>query len=117
MAEFYLKQKGILIKLDEQGENLRIQDQTFYVFNNYSGPYTKADDSGYQILVNWRKAKFKVVSITDVMEGKVAEHNFRDRLVFVGAYAPSLKDQFLTPLSRTSEGGSPRRLHGKLLRS
>ncbi|WP_013334934.1 CHASE2 domain-containing protein [Gloeothece verrucosa] len=112
LAEFYLKQKGILIKLDEQGENLRIQDKTFYVFNNYSGPYTKADDAGYQILVNWRKAKFKVVSITDVIEGKVAEQNFRDRLVFVGAYAPSLKDQFLTPLSRTSESGSPRRLHG-----
>ncbi|MGH2414897.1 MAG: CHASE2 domain-containing protein, partial [Microcystaceae cyanobacterium] len=111
LAETYLKGEGISGQLDEKKENLQIRDKFFYVFNNWSGPYVRADDSGYQILVNWRKAKFKMVSIREVMEGSVSPEIFRDRLVVVGSYAPSLKDQFLSPLSRTIDG-SPRRLHG-----
>ncbi|ACK73720.1 putative Chase2 sensor protein (plasmid) [Gloeothece citriformis PCC 7424] len=119
LTEVYLKHKKISLRLDDKQENLLIErrignqiiEKIFYVFNDFSGPYVNTDDSGYLILVNWRKAKFKVVSITDVMEGKVSSGTFRDRLVFVGAYAPSLKDQFLTPLS-LYDNGSPRRLHG-----
>jgi CHASE2 domain-containing sensor protein/anti-sigma regulatory factor (Ser/Thr protein kinase) len=83
---------------------LKLGKVTFYPFKGNDGGYANETDSGYQILLNWRGAagSFKHVSIAEVMEGKIYPNLFRDRMVLIGAYAPSLNDTVLTPFVKRS---------------
>jgi CHASE2 domain-containing sensor protein len=79
----------------------------FRYFSGWEGPYVGEAAGGFQILNNWRRANFEFYSVTDVMTGKVSSEVFGDRLVLIGAYAPSLKDMLPTPLN-----SDYRRMHG-----
>lgn len=113
LAKRYLEGKGAKIDGIERNNefHLKVNNTVFWKFRNFSGPYTRADEGGYQILVNWRKSDFKVVTVSDILDNKIAPSQFKDRIVIVGAYAPSLNDQFLTPLN-PEWSGSPRRIDG-----
>ena len=54
---------------------------------------------GYQILLNYRGGleKFHNISLTEVLENHIPEDFLRARLVFIGAKAPSLNDNYSTP--------------------
>ncbi|WP_239005524.1 CHASE2 domain-containing protein [Gloeothece citriformis] len=111
LAFTYLeKQKGIKPEAGEK-KALKLGKATFFLFSNPSGPYTQADDGGYQIFFNWRKIKFHVVSVSDVLAQKNISGLFDNRIVIIGSYAASKKDQFLTPFSRTLSD-SPREMFG-----
>ncbi len=54
---------------------------------------------GYQILLKYRGGleKFPHISIAEVLENRILDDFMRDRLVFTGAKAPSLNDNYATP--------------------
>ncbi|GFE69082.1 CHASE2 domain-containing protein [Chroococcus sp. FPU101] len=91
--------------------HLKVNQTVFWKFFNFTGAYVTADDGGYQSLVKWRKSDFRVVKVSDILENKVAPKLFKDRIVIIGAYAPSLNDQFLTPLN-PEWFGAPRKING-----
>lgn len=73
--------------------------------NAYTGPYQYQTHEGYQILMNYRKGSngdiresFQRVSLGDVLEGKVADSEIRDKLILIGLVAKSSRiDIFETP--------------------
>jgi adenylate cyclase len=113
LAQRYLEQQKAKIETIERNNELhiKINNTMFWKFRNYTGAYVRADEGGYQVLLNWRKSNFMVVSVSDVLENKVSPLVFKGRIVIIGAYAPSLNDQFLTPLN-PEWFGSPRRIYG-----
>lgn len=98
-------------------EFLQLGPTVFYPFEANDGGYVRADAGGYQILLNYRGAPghFPIVSVTDVLTGRVEADLLRDRVVAVGPLAPSLNDFFYTPYSQSLWGGflrSPERMSG-----
>jgi adenylate cyclase len=69
------------------------------------GGYVRADSGGHQLLINYRRnaQPFPIVSMTEVMEDRIPKDFMRDRIVFVGVTAISLKDTFITPLDVGSQ--------------
>jgi adenylate cyclase len=45
---------------------------------------------------------FEVLSLCDVLDGKIPPAAFRDCAVFVGAYAPGMQDAYSTPIDRSN---------------
>lgn len=101
LALFYLKTKGVEPKNYSQNPNyMRLGDGVFVPLKAWSGGYAKIDDLGYQILLNYRGPRIaKKVSIGEVLSGNLNPSLVRDKIVLIGATAPSLKDVFLTPYS------------------
>lgn len=58
------------------------------------GGYVHADAGGNQVLIHFRSGHqpFQIVSLQEVMQGKVADHLIRDRIVLIGITANSIKD-------------------------
>ena len=46
---------------------------------------------------------FEVISLCDVLDGKIPPAAFRDCAVFVGAYAPGMQDAYSTPIDRSEQ--------------
>ncbi|MBE9041229.1 CHASE2 domain-containing protein [Oscillatoriales cyanobacterium LEGE 11467] len=67
------------------------------------GGYVGRKKGGYQVLLNFRGGidRFDTISMTDVLENRIPSDLMRDRIIFVGATADSLKDIFLTPYNET----------------
>jgi adenylate cyclase len=74
-------------------------------FESNDGGYVRADTGGHQIQINYRRNKqpFRTVSMMEVMEDRIPKDLMRDRIVFVGVTAISLKDTFVTPLDFGSQ--------------
>ncbi len=98
-ALIYLKKQGI--KADSANGALSIKGAVFTPLQKNDGGYVRTDSDGYQIMLNFRNPSqsFTKVSITDVLSGKVSSNLLRDRIVLVGATAPSFNDRFATPYS------------------
>jgi CHASE2 domain-containing sensor protein len=101
VAHRYLKQEGIEATAAPTGE-LQLGGVIFPRFGANDGGYIRADDAGYQILLNWRSPPqaFRTISVTEVLENQIPADLFKNRIVLIGAYAPSLKDYLATPFSR-----------------
>ncbi len=71
---------------------------------NY-GAYRKEDDKGYQVMIRYRgkSRSFQHIRASDVIDGKFAPEQFRDRAVLIGVTAESLKDSFATPVTADEE--------------
>jgi adenylate cyclase len=102
LALMYLEQAKLELEvLDPKRKIYRMGKAIFHPLTEKDSGYVRGDTSGYQILLNYRGHidKFVQVPLRDVLENKVPADIFRDRLVFVGATTPSLKDIFATPYS------------------
>ena len=97
----YLAKQEIKPHSTEQGW-LQLENTIFLPFRANSGGYIQTDESGYQILLNWRscQAPFPQVSVTEVLENRIAKDLFQNRIVLVGNKAMSVKDIFFTPYSQ-----------------
>ncbi|MEG4206996.1 CHASE2 domain-containing protein [Microcoleus sp. Pol7_A1] len=73
---------------------LQLGKGVFQPFQPNDGAYVRADSRGYQILANLRGARgrFRTVSMSDVLSGKVPADFVRSRAVLIGSTAPSLRD-------------------------
>jgi adenylate cyclase len=111
VSELYLKAEGIAP--DPNAPYLRLGKATFMPFQANDGGYVRADDAGYQTLINFRgiENRFHTVSVTDVLNGRVESDLMRDRIVLIGATAPSLRDVFYTPYS-SAWGKPPEQMTG-----
>jgi hypothetical protein len=96
----YLKPLGIEPELTPSGQ-IEIGHTVFNRLKNNAGGYRNADTSDYQILLNYRSRAnvAKLVSVTDVLAGKIDPALVKDRIVLIGYTAPSVKDGFYTPYS------------------
>lgn len=101
--------KSALMYLEKEGINLKVLDRdkkiyglgkaVFVPLTSNDGVYNQGDMGGYQILLNYRGElnRFPNISLKDVLENRIPADMMRDRIVFVGATAPSLNDLFQTP--------------------
>ncbi len=102
LALMYLEKEKIELKaIDENKQIYALGKAKFVPLSGNDGEYNKLDMGGYQILLNYRGGleKFEHISMTDVLNNKITADFMRDRLVFLGAKAPSLNDNYSTPLN------------------
>ncbi|AFY56417.1 putative transmembrane sensor domain protein [Rivularia sp. PCC 7116] len=65
-----------------------------------SGAYQKGTDTGgIQIVVNYRNADFRRVSLEDVLNNKVELNQLKDKVVLIGVTANTISDTWSTPYS------------------
>jgi len=99
LALIYLDAKGIAP--DATAPNLKLGQTMFALFKANDGAYVRADDGGQQIILNLRGPaySFQTISLSDVLANRVPDDLIRDRIVFIGATAPSSNDFFYTSYS------------------
>ena len=100
LAMLYLEAMNIKPELDPS-EDVKLGPTLLKRLEDKAGSYQQADVGGYQMMLNYRSANnaVKLVSITDVLQGKLDEKLVKDRVVLVGYTAPIVKDDFYTPYS------------------
>ncbi|MEM9218502.1 MAG: CHASE2 domain-containing protein [Cyanobacteria bacterium P01_F01_bin.150] len=98
LALVYLKEQGIQ---PERLANNQIQlgKARLVPFQPNDGGYVRADAGGYQILLNYRgtRAQFPTFSLQDLLADTVEGDLIRDRIVLIGAIAPTVNDLAATP--------------------
>ncbi|MEC4983885.1 MAG: CHASE2 domain-containing protein, partial [Oscillatoria sp. PMC 1076.18] len=107
LALIYLEKKGIELEVIDPEKNIyRLGNAVFNPLTGKQGNYFQSETGGYQILFNYRGElnEFLTISLTDVIENRIPKDFFRDRIVLVGAIAPSLNDFFSTPYSIETPG-------------
>ncbi|NEP62283.1 MAG: CHASE2 domain-containing protein [Symploca sp. SIO2G7] len=100
LALMYLEAEDI--KLEPIAEHrLRLGQAVFVPFKRNDGGYVRADDGGYQILLNFRGTveRFRTISLTEVIENQLPPDLVRNCIVLIGSTAESLKDNFQTSYS------------------
>ena len=100
MALTYLEQDGIELEaINADRQIYGLGQAKFVPLSGNDGEYNQKDMGGYQILLNYRGGlgKFPHISLTEVLENRIPADFMRDRLVFIGAKAPSLNDNYSTP--------------------
>ncbi|MEO0987849.1 MAG: CHASE2 domain-containing protein [Cyanobacteria bacterium J06639_14] len=100
MALNYLAGEGITASFTDDDE-LLIGSTLLPALTSNFGSYQRADVAGYQLMLRYRAEESSVpmVSLTDVLNGQVADELIRDRIVLIGYTTPLAKDDFYTPYS------------------
>ncbi|MBD2103987.1 CHASE2 domain-containing protein [Leptolyngbya sp. FACHB-261] len=103
LALRYLAAQGIQHQTNSD-ESIQIGETVFKRLRNHTGGYQAIDDRGYQMLLNYRVAEplAQTISFSEILTGQLDSRLadlVRDRIVLVGVTAPSVKDDFLTPIS------------------
>ncbi|MDY7014218.1 MAG: CHASE2 domain-containing protein, partial [Cyanobacteriota bacterium] len=101
-AAKYLESQGIAPQIAEGTDNWwQLGEAVFVPFRANDGGYVRADDGGYQILLNYRGPvrTFETVSLMDILEDRVSRDWARDRVVLIGMVGDSSNDLFFTPYS------------------
>jgi CHASE2 domain-containing sensor protein/serine phosphatase RsbU (regulator of sigma subunit) len=99
-ALMYLEEEGISLSvIDADRQIYGLGKAVFVPLTGHDSIYPLSETGGYQILLNYRGEldHFPTISLRDVLENRIPEDFLRDRIVFVGAIAPSLNDLFQTP--------------------
>lgn len=100
LALRYLAQEGIeLQEVNPDRSIYGLGKATFVPLGPNDSPYGPEDMGGYQVLLRYRGNldRFAQISLREVWQGQVEPDFFRDRIVLIGAIAPSLNDNHATP--------------------
>jgi len=100
LALLYLAPEGAELGTDpEHPEWIRLGPTSLPRLRGGDGGYAAdADERGYQLLIDFDGSEpFRLVSMGDVLEGRVAADDFRDKMVFFGATAESTPDLRRSP--------------------
>ncbi|MBW1684853.1 MAG: adenylate/guanylate cyclase domain-containing protein [Deltaproteobacteria bacterium] len=101
LALRHLYADGLTMTADpENPEFVRIGATALPPFQPDFGGYKRADDGGYQYVMDYRRANgsYPSASLSEVLAGEVDPALFRGRVVVVGTDSPSVKDDIQTPL-------------------
>jgi len=102
LALHYLQKQGVeLQEHDPKSLTYRLGKAIFSPLTANDGEYNTADMGGYQTLLNYRSeaSEFTTISLIDVLENRIPPGLMSDRIVLVGAFAPSLNDLYYTSYS------------------
>lgn len=101
LALSYLQDREIELEPLER-DRYGLGKATFKPFNSNNGGYVRADGGGYQILLNYwgTEANFQHYPLRSVLKGEIAPEHIRDRVIFIGSTAESIRDTFYTPYSK-----------------
>ncbi|MEH1861014.1 MAG: adenylate/guanylate cyclase domain-containing protein [Nostoc sp.] len=101
LALHYLDAEGIAPKTIEGTKNWQLGKTVFAPFEANDGGYVRADARGYQLLIDYRGSStyFETVSMTDILQNRVASNWGRDRIILIGMVGESFKDLYFTPYS------------------
>lgn len=99
LALLYLDKEGISVI--EQPNYWQLGKAKFSRFQPNDGGYIRADDGGYQVLLNYRgpTKHFEMVSMHDILNEKVSKDWGRDRIILIGGVSQSFPDFHFTPYS------------------
>jgi adenylate cyclase len=113
LALLYLAPQEIAPELTEQGF-IHLGQAVFVPFAANDGAYIRANDDGFQILINFRGARghFSSVSVQEVLEGRIPPDLVRDRIVLIGSTAETVSDYYETPFSSQMEKQLPQLMAG-----
>ena len=107
LAFHYLNAEGIEAKYNSKNQ-LQVGKVIFKRLQVPMGGYQKVNDSGYQILLNYRPVHdgypvADTVTLNDVLTNKVPPEAVKNRIVLIGVTAQSDSDYFPTPYSASQE--------------
>ncbi|BAU11072.1 diguanylate cyclase with Chase2 sensor [Leptolyngbya sp. NIES-3755] len=100
LSLMYLEAQGIQLEPVPERKGLyRLGRATFTAFHSNDGGYTRADDNGYQTLLNFRgdEEVFTTIPLRAFLDGSISAELVRDRIVLIGSTAESTNDFLLTP--------------------
>ncbi len=105
LALRYLAAKGISLQITTEGY-LQLGTTIFKPLEAHTGGYQNIDAWGHQVLLNYRSYRsasdfVPQVTLTQVLNGQLNPDAVKDKIVLIGVSAPSRKDYFLTPYSRS----------------
>ncbi|MEO0987345.1 MAG: CHASE2 domain-containing protein [Cyanobacteria bacterium J06639_14] len=95
LAEAYLVAEGFTLDNGRRNpDNMRFGEAELFQFQPNAGSYVGTPSAGVQVLINPRSgpSPFAIVSMTDVLEGRVEAELIRDRVVLIGIMSLSVKD-------------------------
>lgn len=97
LAVRYLKVEGVELK--NISGDLQVGDVLFKDLEKHTGFYQRLDERGEQVLLNYRSSQniAEQVSLSEVLADKLEPDKIKDRIVLIGATAPSVRDRFPTP--------------------
>jgi adenylate cyclase len=92
---------------DPSAVGLRLGAARLRPFQRDDGGYVGADDGNYQLLLDFARGAggFPVIPLGDVLAGGLDAAAVRDRVAILGTMAPSVRDDFQTPLGVGMRGG------------
>ena len=94
----YLQEQNLNFQVEE--DLLKIGHTSFPRLHKDAGGYEMepSEALGWQILIHYRSPQIaKTVTLSEVLEGKLDPSLVKDKVVIIGASAPSIKDLFYTP--------------------
>lgn len=103
LALIYLHSKGIRPQPDDADpQHLRLGQTTIQPLGPNAGGYVRADDRGYQFLLDYKNIRrpFPSFSLTALLSGKIPQEAIRNKIVLLGTNAEGVKDFFFTPFSK-----------------
>lgn len=105
LALIYLGNRGIYEQLTEANQ-YQLGKRVFAKLQKNSGGYQTIDARGYQVLLNYRTPGniARKINLTQVLQGDFEPEWVKDKIVLIGATAPTLKDLFFTPYSAAEHG-------------
>ncbi|MEL7359313.1 MAG: CHASE2 domain-containing protein [Cyanobacteria bacterium J06560_6] len=108
LAQHYLSQENIESLFTQAGD-LQMGDVVFRPLDKNAGGYHNIENSGYQILLNYRASQqiADKVSLSDFLSDRFDPSLAKDRIVLIGTVAPSFNDsQWQTPLGSDNALGN-----------
>jgi CHASE2 domain-containing sensor protein/tRNA A-37 threonylcarbamoyl transferase component Bud32 len=106
VARKYLEKKEIFPELTE-AEQLQLGNTIFHQLTPNAGGYFQANTEGYQILLRYSSVvkELHTLTLDDILNDRYDPNILKNKMLFVGSTARSLKDTFYTPYSgRQREG-------------
>jgi adenylate cyclase len=101
-----LRTQGVELTPDPHDARLlRLGRTTITPLDADAGGYVRADDRGYQFLLDFRGGdeRFHSIPLTSILGDRFDPAMLDGRIVLLGTSAQSIKDSFYTPLSRGRE--------------
>lgn len=101
LALLYLEKEGIQIEEIEGTTDWKLGKTSFVPFQPNDGGYVRADNGGYQVLLNYRGPSnhFTIVPMKDILNDQIPKDWGRDRIILIGNVSESAKDLYFTPYS------------------